>query len=534
MSELTTTAIPIFDNLPPRSWAIPVPKQPSKDRPYVSGSRSAEDIEKELLALGFERAVAVNSFSHFRVRQPEKWRSEDEKPLDYVLWTHPAGVAVRAHTYHTSNGNWNGPAENRTPVTTFETLDVYFALLFPEGRERRHQSGYRMKGSGGIHTSIDGSSVRIGSDSIKPTQEGMVGDLLRLLQANGRFLPFEKWPPTHYVYVDAEFVMPFPDRASLPVDGVAQGVPLDEAYGSSRVEAAEAFLETLPEGLRMVVRRALLDKREHTRQWNEVEDCIEHYTELLSLSGKRWATDKERSLLQHWSQVALGEHGEDVGQWRAFEKGPGGITLPIALLYARNVTENLPRLVRLIESAPPAVVNQWVAQVDSAGYTLPLRVLGRSFSTYTSPSAAAGVQELGAVISALDRCATLPLRWETAKRTALGLVLENVPRYNKFARGVDRDVKTFWDTLKVAEAHGLVAGEELRWRTHPNVLSDTPERKMPQWVSAPATTPVDSVVKAMDAMEELEAARGVLVRIRRNLLDERLPKSSPEVRKVRF
>ena len=534
MSDLTTTRIRVFSNRHPRSWEIPVSSVPDKDRPYIRDHRSAETIEKELLDLGFERVASVTSLSHYKVRQDPQWRHAGERPNEYMLWVHPAGVIARGHTYHTSNGSWQ-ESDVREPVTTVETVDFTFAVEFPEGRERRHQSNCGVTGGGGVTLGIDGSSVRVGTNSVKPSQEGLMGDFLKRQQLNGRFLPLERWPAGHSVYLDAEFILPFPDEASLPAQAVHKDESLEAAFGTSREEAVKAFVGALPEKCRPLFERSLNRPKPEVRQWPLVEESVDQYTEALALAGKRWATDAERALLRHWSQVALGEQGEDVEQWRAFERGPAGLSLPVALLYARDWQETLPRLVKAIEEAPAAVANEWAAAVDKAGFTLPLRVLHRAFSTYTSPDAAVPPEALATVLTALQSRSALPLRWETPQRTPLGLVLECTPRYNRTIGGLDRDVKAFWETLRLAEGMGLVVGEDLRWRTHPNTMTDDLSvRDLPRWVSASCSTPLDALLGAMEKGADLESSRSVLARIRMRNLDRNLPEPVSTAQKPRF
>jgi len=500
--------------------------------------RPVEDIEKEILGLGFERVLAVRSFDYFTVKQDPKWRSK-EAPQDYFLWAHPAGVLVHGHTYHTSNGGF-GVNDVRTPVTTIETLGVSYCLEFMEGKERRHQSACQMVGSGGVDADVDGSWFRTGSHTINGSNVGELGDFLRRLQANGRLIRCEDWPAGHSPYLDPEILWPFPDAASLPQEKVPDDKPLEEVLGISREDALEALLQNVPASLHSVIRRSYegVTPLERARDWVKVEDGLDQYTIALAAAGIRWASPQDRALLRHWSEVALGYHGEDVADWRAVEEGPAGLGLPVALLYAKDYAQNLPRLIRAIEQAPQEVVNRWATHVDKAGFTLPLRLLHRSFASYyyLSDERPVGQEDLFQVIQALRERSELPLRWETPQRTPLGLVLECSPRFGRDQRRLDDARNTFWKTLALAQTVGLELGDGLRWRTHPNTMDKNSKNKpnLPQWVTATMYSPSEAILKAVEPGSDPSMAQEVLAHLRLRLLDQQLPEAAPTRRSLRF
>ncbi len=498
MASITKTRIKIFRDRPRSSWEIPVPVLTTDQRPYVSGHRPAEEIEKELLDMGFKRAFSTQSFSHYRVRRGGAGQ-EGDHPDEYVIWIHPAGVVARAHTFQTRNGDvWKAP-ESMQPVTTFERICFAFALEFPEGVERRHQSACNIPSSGGTESLLDGREVRVGTVVLQHFQKGDIGDWLGKAQKQGRFIPLEHWPDTS-VYVDSEMVMPF---QTLPPQETPDGECLSPLFGISKEDAQSVLVAQLPPALGKLVENGFQTGSLPKSRWAEVEAVLKEYTTLLAANGKQWLDFPKREVLEHWSRVALGELGEDVASWRPFEKGPAGLSLPVALIHANDFKTNLPRLVKLFEAAPQSVVNEWARSVDKAGFTVPLRLLCRAFCKSSLEKAHADAPALLEAIEALRRCSTIPLRWETPQRTPRGLLLEHAPYYGmpggSVSKFLDRHAQVFWEVLMAVERQTPEMSQELRWRTHPNTMTpDKARRSLPEWIIASPEATSDAVLAATE------------------------------------
>lgn len=459
--------IPIASTIPPAKWAIPVDEHAkSRERGLM---KNWEEYCAYLASLGFEQVACVQSKKHQAIEY-----GGAHHPEKYAMWQHPAGLIAYGHSYTT--GGYQKSDGTYVPLRTeLGSIDVQARIDVGVGPEAVHRSSVLIRGSGGSDPQLDGSLIR----NINATFHGNTGTLanwLESVQKHGRFLPFERWNTSivsSSVYLPNELIFPVASENDLP-EG-AEKVAFDQK------EALKSFCDKLPQPLDKVVfqlfYRTHSDKQK-SKRWVDVEEGINHFSEILSLGKKRWSSDYDSSLLTHWQEVALGEVGEDISKWRAFEKGPAGLSLPVALIHARPRTGAHERLFRLLDEAPDDVLARWACVPDAGGYTLALHAINalmvRRDGFGSGESRPNEDLPLGVLTRLRNRLGDMGVVLETSKRSVLGLVPQYYERYDtKYISRmeIDQCMEPFNKVINQLEEWGLAWDRTLRWRSYPNTMN---------------------------------------------------------------
>lgn len=461
--------IPIASPIPKSKWAVPVDDGASHQERQAM--ESWEAYGAYLAGLGFEQVACVNSKDHHSIKHGFDRHTEIQ-----AMWQHPAGLIVYGRSY--TKGGYQKDDGTYVPVTvTLGSINIQARIEVGVGREATHRSAVLIRGSGGTDPQLDGSSVRNIHDTFH-SNTGTLARWLESVQSHGRFLPFDRWNTSiirDSLYLPSELIFPVVDENDLP-EGATE-VHFDQN------EALTHFCDKLPQPLDKVVLQwggMKHPDKQNSNRWMDIEEGIDHFSEILSMARKRWSSDYDSALLTHWQEVALGEVGEDVGQWRAFEKGPAGLSLPVALIHARPKTGAHERLLRLLDEAPDHVLERWASVPDAGGYTLAMHAINSLFvRRIGSEGNYPGHEDVLDVLTRLyDRLGSAGVVLESDKRSVLGLVPQYYGRHGAkhiSDNEIDQSIGPFIKVIEQLEEWGLPWDRTLRWRTYPNTMD--PERK---------------------------------------------------------
>lgn len=467
--------IPIASTIPPAKWAIPVDEHANRrERDLME---NWEEYCAYLASLGFEQVACAQSKDHQSIKH-----GSDRHVENYAMWQHPAGLIAHGHSY--TKGGYQKSDGTYVPLcTTLSSINVQARIEVGVGREATHRSSVLIRGSGGNDPQLDGSSIR----NIHDTFHGNTSTLanwLESVQSHGRFLPLERWNTSivrNYLYLPNELIFPVANENDLP-EGVEE-VTFDQK------EALRNFCDKLPQPLDKVVFQWVgmnHSDKQNSNRWMDIEEGIDHFSEILSLGKKRWSSDYDSILLTHWQEVALGEVGEDISKWRAFEKGPAGLSLPVALIHARPRTGAHERLFRLLDEAPDDVLARWACIPDAGGYTLALHAIN-ALMVHRIGSDDNHPHEdlpLGVLTRLRDRLGDMGVVLETSKRSVLGLVPQYYERHDvKYMSSmeIDQCMEPFNKVIIQLEEWGLAWNKTLRWRNYPNTMGPGKDEGKPHF-----------------------------------------------------
>lgn len=506
----------------PRTWQVRMPKLPERQSEHRL-MRDYAAYTAYLEQAGFERVHSVTSASHssfeFRAKPPAE---------TFDLFHHPEGLVLLAHSFTFGD---EAPA--------LGSLSVHAVVDTGTGPELQHRAA-SIRGSGSTNLHLDGSQTRIVSTVVHSNADALE-DFLSGLQAHGRLLPLREWKDdreTCSIHVPPEHFVPL---LSSPT-----GEPLKTGalYGHFDMHAArEAFLAALPVDLAGLLAFQLKGPEPVTDpdraprkglRWDPVELGLKRFSEALFFAGKRWRGSFDHALLEHWSRVALGEEGDDPTGWRAFEAGPAGLSLPVALLYVKNPAQRSDALLRLLEEAPLDVLRRWATEPDASGYTLGLHVLNRAFVDRTLDRYAPDLPTLERALDVLmDRLGPEGLPMATETRSAMGLPLQFNPSVNDSGRakslaGAHRD---FAALVAKLEGWGLPWDQHLRWRTYPNIFDREAAPPAFHRIDGPVTLAAWTAAMAFQASNELALLTAFL---RQRELDAALPGPAAAPRRARM
>ena len=459
-----------------RSWQIQIPEGVNEREAMADYAAYGALLE----SLGFEKVSEVRSLSH----QSMAYRNEG--PVEsYTIWNHPAGLIGYSRSY--TGGGYTQTDGTFVPVTqALGSFHVEMRMDIGTGSELQHAAAVGLSGgSGGVMVQLDGSQVRELSLNLHSNADTLL-NRLESIQRHGRFLPLSKWKD-----IGKEDWFYLPPELALPLLEIPGGKKLDdykEIYALHDMnEKWASFFDTLPEGVGEFLRWCGENKRRSEEKsasgvsrnglrWDPVEFSVKRYSEALFFAGKRWRGSYDGALLDLWSKVAMGEEGETVDPiaWRAYEKGPGGTNLPVAMLYTKSNRSMPEQLLELLEKAPLAVLRRWATEPDAAGYTLGLHAVNRVLVEGTLPSYHAPEGLVEGVLDVLySRLGAAGLPMATQTRSVMGLPLQlKEEKWGKPENAL-RIQSEFSDLILKFEGWGLPWNQDLRWRNYPNLFQAT-------------------------------------------------------------
>lgn len=457
------------------SWQVKVPKL---DQREWECKENYEKFERLLEAYGFEKVHTVRSLKHGYLDFVS-----DQQVEDFGIWHHPEGMLAFTNSYTQKayrelNGTENPGGKKLGSASIVARLDM------GTGPELQHRASVGIKGSGAVDVLLDGRDVRSVTVPIN-SNSGDLSSFVSSVQRFGRFLPLSQWADPAIT-----------DRLFVPMESV---FPLDELPGGKKMKAADlyaqvdmdekwrVFLEALPSHVQPFFRahRALEQQkaREHEAEkknpgakrkgllWDPVELSVKRYSEALFFAKKRWRGSFDSDLLTHWSYVALGKKGEDIANWRAFEKGPAGLNLPMVLLYGKKTAPMASEVLRLLDQAPLDVLRRWATEPDAAGYTLGLHAINRLFVDSSLSSHRADVELVLGVLEKLhERLGPEGLPMATSRRSVMGLPLQFDPKGSGAELSHLVAQEAFSKVILRLEEWGLPWDQHLRWRNYPNLF----------------------------------------------------------------
>lgn len=464
---MKTQPIRVPGQIPKRQWKIKIPNDLGYERDDM---KSFQAYEKRLEKLGFEKVYETKSFSHeFNTRHPET----------HSLWHHKAGVLVLAKSYTT--GGYTKSDGTEEPVVQEMGSATAHAVVDPGmGPEVQHRGSVKISMSGGSRSLLDGRLVKVGWEYIHSnTRETLVG-FLKQIQPYGRIIPLDEWP-------EYGGEMPhFPNEMLFPLeqprkDAEKHSTPHLEDDKRLVAERRKKRLYELFSTLEPSVGKALTNilKADGAevpliRLWDGVEAGLIHYSEVFSLSNRRWIEKPESRLLKYWSEVALGNI-PDYKDWKAEEDGPCGLSLIAMLASGKPQTGAEERLLELLEKVSENKLRQWCTVPDGGGFTLPLLLLRRLVTSnyiYATRDIPEDTLTEKAFEILVERVGADDICLETENRSALGLVLEfdpgsvNSTNYERILFGQGR----FTQAIKMIDEMGIKWHGSLKWRSYPNMM----------------------------------------------------------------
>lgn len=433
----------------PPCWQIPCHDlSAAQERSALADS---ESYSRLLTAMGFVCATRV--FSGFYGLHH---KTSPPPAATFFLWYHPAGVIVSGRTCANSN--------------RMDSVTAHLQIEVGTGAESQHLTSVRLAGvgNGGMTRTLDGNAVRGVLCGVRE-HDGSLVHALQVCQRHGRIVPFARWMPgiADPVYCHAELVIPLANGRNTALPGT-----------STLAAARESFLERLPADVADAMRTPRCSPPGHECAVL-AENVLKQFSEALFLDGRRWHEDIDSDLLCHWTHVALGERGRDPRDWRAYENGPAGLSLPAALLYAGEMPR-LPddmdtdvALLDLLAQVPKQVLRRWAQVPDAAGYTLGLHAVNRLFLPHVLPETAARASAIAkAVVEVLHaRLGNRGLPMATQRRSVLGIALQGVPALAaQYPQIVADNHARLNDLLETFESWRLPWNRHLRWRSYPNIF----------------------------------------------------------------
>lgn len=469
-----------LDGMEQQLIKIPKPITPSRFAipldPLEEGLNEREAMKdwatytRVMEARGFKPLASAKSFSY---RDAEK-SYRDPRMEDYAIWYHPKGVIAKLHSYSTQA--YVGYKGDQVPARHALGSVTYHAIVdLGHGREIQHRGAVEIRGTGGTTPLFDGRTVREISETVHTNTQETLGSFLRMTQNHGRLLAIGQWHACSerlHLNIPKEILIPLTEPAQT--ETLPSQEDLDAAF--------DALMDTFPAEIATAFREERrrdeeFSKRDHSQRtglvWDPVEFVINEFTEAMSLAGKRWSTREENELLDHWARVALGEFGDELDpeRMRAYEKGPAGLSLPVALLYAKRTAKSAPGLLeQLLETAPEDVLRRWATQVDASGYTLGLRAVARSFTergieSHDPPE----VDVLGILHRRLGNAG---LVMATPTRSLLGIPLEDGEQEGRYRNSLQKRHQELAAAIQRLDAWGVEWAQHLRWRNYPNLYKD--------------------------------------------------------------
>lgn len=450
------------------TWQIPV-LQDSREREAMNDFDSYEAI---LTAYGFTRIHATRSIPHPTL----SYLHEKKKTHDYVLWQHAAGILAHGHSY--TRGGYTDSDGTSVPVTkTLGSITIETYMDCGTGAELQHRAGVHCGagGSGGTLPQLDGSDIRRISNTFH-SNTTLFKDFLTQSQPYGRFLPLDQWPMDEDIRK-----LYLPNEFALPLDKVPATTPNEiKTFLESQDYNLlwEQFTKKLPPNIqRFFGSERKLKQGDNPPQrkglrWDPVELSLKQFSEALFFSKKRWRGSFDSEILTHWSRAALGELGDNPDEWRPYEKGPAGLSLPIALLYAKPGAKKEQAFLDLLRTAPLDVLDQWATKPDAAGYTLGLHIINRVFSDRILTHKLEIEVILGALDILHERLGSKGLPMATATRSVMGLPLQFCPDMTPKEKTWAETQQEFLQVIKKLEEWGLDWNIHLRWRNYPNLFRD--------------------------------------------------------------
>lgn len=458
---------------------IKIPKPIPKAKfaiPLVQGLNEREAMNdwtaytQLLEAWGFKPLAQAKSYSY---RDADKSYGHPRLE-DHAVWYHPKGVIAKLHSY--SSEAYTGYEGKEVPARHALGSANYYAVVdIGHGRELQHRGAVEIRGTGGSSPIFDGRSVREISDTVHSNTSETLASFLRMIQPHGRLLPFSQWQSCVsrlHMDIDREILVPLDSTEKF------QNLPSEKD-----LEAAfERLMDQIPQDIAGVFREEKRKDEEFRNRdrgqrkgltWDPVEFVINEFTEAMSLAGKRWAKPEENALLDHWSRVALGEFGDtlDVEKMRAYEKGPAGLSLPVALLYAKRTAGAADGLLeQLLETAPEDVLRRWATEVDAAGYTLGLRAVARSFTERGLDSHDPPKTDVLGILH--RRLGNDGLVMATSTRSVLGTTLESLLDHERTDDPRIVRHRELADAVRRLDEWGVEWAQHLRWRNYPNLYRD--------------------------------------------------------------
>ena len=495
-----------------RSWKVPVNFSAGEENAAYGSFEKMEDL---LAKQGFEKVYGCHSIPHNRF---QFHREDSPQPVEeYAIWAHPQGILADFHSYTTGGYVYNGVWKPQEKTTS--SLNLAAVVDVGMGPELQHRAAVRISGSGSQNICLDGSQVRPIESHFNSNSQG-IARFFEKIQQYGRLLPFEDWKENNesLPWLDSEWVMPLTEN---PVGAPIKRDDFLEKFRGELEEREKSFLEQLPPSLADIFQtfqgRRLAAENRASRprgvRWDPVEFAIKAVSEAMFLGGKRFPKPQESELLTHWSKVALGEMGEDLSQWRAFEEGPAGLSLPLFLLHAKNTAPMASKLIDVLEQAPEEVLRRWAVEPDAAGFTLGLRALQRLFCSRLIDSHPPLPGLVNNVLSVLhQRLGAEGLPMTTSRWSALGLVVAAEYKDSGADKHMAAAQAEFGEAILQLEDWGIAWDQDLRWRSHPNLFTD---KEKPQFFREDGPVSIERLAElTADKPQDSGVVRGLLLKRR--------------------
>lgn len=510
---------------------IIIPKKTSPSRfdvplfGHLSEWDAMRDFEKYqdlLRAWGFERCLATYSLKHADIDKAHG----SNRPRDFQVWVHPAGVFASLHSYET--GGYMGFNGEQVPVSNqLGSMTLFARVDVGNGAELQHRAAVKIRAGGGGDLQLDGGFIHSGYETIHSNTQTSLHKFFEAAQSYGRLLPFERWDR------DKASTMSLPAELVLPIEDAPPGKTLADILGEHDVDAAlERALACLPPALVPLINLPFWpgqsariappahDNKRKGLRWDPIEFSIEQFSEAMFLAGKRWAKPQERKLLTHWSEVVLGEMGGNLNpdSMRAYEAGPAGLSLATALLYSKRTAQASDALLsQLLEQAPLEVLARWATKPDAAGYTLALRAVHRALVDCENDNHAAPAVDVLEILH--RRLGPDGICLSTPTRSFMGMLPQIVQSYDRRSESsILRAHETFVGLSARFEAWGVEWSENIRWRNYPNLFMK--EQGLPaffkidgivdpaQWVGLLEDTPTDTLDPVIASLNRNKLAAG--------------------------
>lgn len=367
-----------------------------------------EEGLQELNKLGFHQISKARSLRHGHALKPYL-RSDQERLTDFGIWWHPAGVI----------------AVGRSFMGKFCQIQISMELDVGTGSENRDMAWENLSGNSSISKISDGTSRYL--LSVDALDKQSLRGFIQVCQLYGKLVPVEDWISQTVPFVDQEIKRPITSYEEWDEEK-------EKDLMARKKELERELVSQFPETIKGAFERSWrLQPNENTPrnafQINPSFDKLHtEISECLWLAGIRWPSEKEKDILKHWTDVALGKHGEDPALWRAGEEGPAGLTLATVLLFSIPSEDQKAqsRLMRLIHASSVDTVIRWLQEPDAAHYTLGLRVIWNMLSA--PPRGEVPAEAMIDIAEALiEKVGANAFRMETPGRTLLGLLLQTEP-----------------------------------------------------------------------------------------------------------